>query len=46
MKEFIKEQNDSRDDPYGTEYYEHKSKDLIKKYSQHDAHLKKGFFCY
>ena len=45
MKEFIKKQNDMRDDPFGADSYEQKVKDLIKKYTEHNESSKeKGLF--
>ncbi len=40
MKGFIKKQNDPDDIPFEIDYYEQKSKELIRKYSQHDEHSK------
>jgi hypothetical protein len=40
LKGFIKKQNDPDDIPFEIDYYEQKSKELIRKYSQHDEHSK------
>lgn len=48
MKDFIVKQNDARGGAFGMDYYDHKAKELVKKYTQHDEHfIHKGFnYCY